>query len=117
MRGVDPNPAPGPDRKARPATLLCRDRHKGSTPGNPFSRADWESLAAVGVTPTVMTAIGLTIVIVGSIVIASDALRTGAILVVIGSLLDGLDGSVARASDSSPPGALFSIRSATGWGR
>jgi phosphatidylglycerophosphate synthase len=59
-----------------------------------------KALAAVGVTPTVMTAIGLGLVIVGSIVIASDALRTGAVIVLVGSLLDGLDGSIARASDS-----------------
>jgi len=59
-----------------------------------------KALAAVGVTPTMMTAIGLGIVIVGAILIASDALRTGAIVVLIGSLLDGLDGSIARASDS-----------------
>lgn len=59
-----------------------------------------KALAAVGVTPTVMTAIGLGAVIVGSIVIASHALRTGAVIVLVGSLLDGLDGSIARASDS-----------------
>ncbi len=66
-----------------------------------------QSLAAVGVTPTVMTTAGLAIVIAGSIVIASDALRTGAIIVLVGSLLDGLDGSVARASDSVTPRGAF----------
>ena len=62
----------------------------------PIGRA----LAGVGVTPTVMTAIGLAIVIIGSVLIASDYIRSGAGVVLIGSLLDGLDGSVARASDS-----------------
>ncbi|HEY7469613.1 MAG TPA: CDP-alcohol phosphatidyltransferase family protein [Acidimicrobiia bacterium] len=59
-----------------------------------------KSLAAVGVTPTMMTVVGLATVIAGSVLIAYDFLRTGAIVVLVGSLLDGLDGSVARASDS-----------------
>jgi CDP-diacylglycerol--glycerol-3-phosphate 3-phosphatidyltransferase len=45
-----------------------------------------------------MTSIGLVIVIAGSIVISTGAVRTGAVIVLIGSILDGLDGSVARAS-------------------
>ncbi len=52
----------------------------------------------MGVTPTVMTAVGLAIVIAGSIVISTGALAAGAVIVLIGSILDGLDGSVARAS-------------------
>ncbi|HSK05960.1 MAG TPA: CDP-alcohol phosphatidyltransferase family protein, partial [Acidimicrobiia bacterium] len=48
-----------------------------------------KALAGVGVTPTVMTSIGLAIVIVGSVMIASDALRTGAAIVLFGSILDG----------------------------
>lgn len=66
-----------------------------------------KALAAVGFTPTMMTAIGLGVVIVGSIVIASGALRTGAVIVLIGSLLDGLDGSIARASNSVTPRGAF----------
>jgi phosphatidylglycerophosphate synthase len=45
-----------------------------------------------------MTSVGLAIVIAGSIVISTGAIRSGAIIVLIGSILDGLDGSVARAS-------------------
>jgi phosphatidylglycerophosphate synthase len=45
-----------------------------------------------------MTSIGLAIVIAGSIVISTGAVRSGAVVVLIGSILDGLDGSVARAS-------------------
>jgi phosphatidylglycerophosphate synthase len=45
-----------------------------------------------------MTSIGLAIVIAGSIVISTGAVRSGAVIVLIGSILDGLDGSVARAS-------------------
>jgi phosphatidylglycerophosphate synthase len=56
------------------------------------------ALASAGVTPTFMTSIGLVIVIAGSIVISTGAVRSGAVIVLIGSILDGLDGSVARAS-------------------
>ncbi len=45
-----------------------------------------------------MTSIGLVIVIVGSIVISTGAMRSGAVIVLVGSILDGLDGSVARAA-------------------
>lgn len=58
-----------------------------------------KALAAVGMTPTAMTVLGLVIVVAGSVVIATDALRTGASIVLLGSLLDGLDGAVARASN------------------
>ncbi|MGH8915574.1 MAG: CDP-alcohol phosphatidyltransferase family protein [Acidimicrobiia bacterium] len=66
-----------------------------------------KALAGLGVTPAAMTSIGLAIVIVGSVVIASDALRTGAIIVLVGSMLDGLDGSVARASGRVTPRGAF----------
>jgi phosphatidylglycerophosphate synthase len=58
-----------------------------------------KALAAVGMTPTAMTVLGLVIVIAGSVVIATEALRAGASIVLLGSLLDGLDGAVARASN------------------
>jgi CDP-diacylglycerol--glycerol-3-phosphate 3-phosphatidyltransferase len=57
-----------------------------------------KALASVGVTPTFMTSVGLAIVIAGSVVISTGAIRSGALIVLIGSILDGLDGSVARAS-------------------
>jgi phosphatidylglycerophosphate synthase len=47
-----------------------------------------------------MTSIGLAIVIAGSVVISTGAIRSGAVIVLIGSILDGLDGSVARAAGS-----------------
>lgn len=58
------------------------------------------ALAAIGVTPAVMTFLGLSVVIVGSVVIANGELAVGAAILLGGSLLDGLDGAVARASDS-----------------
>jgi CDP-diacylglycerol--glycerol-3-phosphate 3-phosphatidyltransferase len=66
-----------------------------------------QALASLGVTPTVMTFVGLATVIAGSVLIAYDFLRTGAAVVLLGSLLDGLDGSVARASNSVTPRGAF----------
>ncbi|MFQ5524254.1 MAG: CDP-alcohol phosphatidyltransferase family protein [Acidimicrobiia bacterium] len=58
-----------------------------------------KTLAAVGVTPTFMTLLGVSVVVIGSVVIATGQLRVGAVVVLAGSLLDGLDGAVARASN------------------
>lgn len=58
-----------------------------------------KGLAALGVTPAVMTFLGLAVVVTGSVVIANNQLALGAVILVAGSLLDGLDGAVARASD------------------
>lgn len=58
------------------------------------------ALAALGVTPAVMTLFGLAVVVAGSVVIANGDLALGAGILLVGSLLDGLDGAVARASDS-----------------
>lgn len=59
-----------------------------------------KGLARIGVTPAAMTVFGLLVVITGSIVIARGQLFWGALIVGLGSLLDGLDGAVARASNS-----------------
>lgn len=55
-------------------------------------------LAAVGVTPAMMTVFGLLITVTGAIFVANSYFRTGALIVLLGSALDGLDGSIARAS-------------------
>jgi CDP-diacylglycerol--glycerol-3-phosphate 3-phosphatidyltransferase len=47
-----------------------------------------------------MTILGLAVVVVGSVVIANGDLALGAGILFGGALLDGLDGVVARASDS-----------------
>lgn len=57
-------------------------------------------LAAVGMTSTAMTALGLAVVIAGSFVVGSERLVLGGWLIAIGSLLDGLDGAVARVTDT-----------------
>jgi CDP-diacylglycerol--glycerol-3-phosphate 3-phosphatidyltransferase len=66
-----------------------------------------KALAGVGVTPTVVTSVGLAVVIAGAVVISSGAYRGGAIIVLVGSMLDGLDGSVARASGLVTPRGAF----------
>ncbi len=55
-------------------------------------------LAAIGVTPAVMTSIGLLTTIAGAVVIGTGHLAMGAGIALAGSALDGLDGTVARAS-------------------
>ncbi len=58
-----------------------------------------KALAAIGITPAAMTSIGLAVVIAGSVVISRGYLKSGAVIVLVGAALDGLDGSIARASN------------------
>ena len=107
MRRADPNPAWRQDYWV--GLLLCsvvidtRVRPRVTRFLEPIGKA----LAGLGVTPTVMTSVGLVIVIAGSVMISTGALRMGAIVVLIGSILDGLDGSVARASGSETARGAF----------
>ena len=55
-------------------------------------------LAGIGITPAAMTTIGLLVTIAGAVLIGMGHLPTGAIVALIGSALDGLDGTVARAA-------------------
>lgn len=55
-------------------------------------------LAGIGVTPAAMTAIGLLVTIVGAVVIGLGEFAVGATIAMLGSALDGLDGTVARAA-------------------
>lgn len=71
-----------------------------------------KGLASVGISPAAMTLAGLIIVVSGAIVIATGRLALGAWIVVGGSLLDGLDGAVARASNTvSARGAFLDAAS------
>lgn len=54
--------------------------------------------AAMGMTPAVMTALGLAVVIAGSVVVGTGNLVIGGLMIAGGSLLDGLDGAVARVT-------------------
>lgn len=56
------------------------------------------ALSAIGMTPAAMTALGLAMVLAGSVMVATDRLVSGGWVIAVGSLLDGLDGAVARAS-------------------
>lgn len=66
-----------------------------------------KALASVGMTPAAMTLLGLLVVITGSVFIGAGFLRTGTIIIIVGSLLDGLDGAVARASNSVTASGAF----------
>ncbi len=57
------------------------------------------TLVKLGFTPTVMTVLGLLVAIVGSVVIGFGQLFWGGLIALGGSAIDGLDGSVARASN------------------
>ncbi|MGD2100663.1 MAG: CDP-alcohol phosphatidyltransferase family protein [Acidimicrobiia bacterium] len=65
------------------------------------------TLAKVGMTPTAMTALGLALVLAGSIMVATGRLVSGAWVIALGSALDGLDGAVARASGKVSPRGAF----------
>lgn len=94
---VDHNPSAG-TRSQRDATfgpvIDMRIRPRVTRFLEPIGKG----LAKLGMTATAMTILGLLVVIAGSVVIATGALKTGALIVLFGSLLDGLDGAVARAS-------------------
>lgn len=66
-----------------------------------------KGLAAVGITPAMMTVFGLSITVFGSILIANSYLKTGAGVVLLGSALDGLDGSIARVTGTESPRGAF----------
>ena len=61
----------------------------------PFGRF----LARIGLSPTFVTLFGASIAIVGAIMIGSGWLVWGALVALLGSAIDGLDGAVARASN------------------
>lgn len=66
------------------------------------------ALARIRVRPAHLTLTGLVVTLVGSGLLANGEVRVGALVILAGSALDGLDGAVARASGSaSPRGALI----------
>lgn len=58
------------------------------------------ALSKIGMTPAAMTTLGLAMVLAGSVMVGTGRLVSGAWVIAAGSLLDGLDGAVARASGS-----------------
>lgn len=65
------------------------------------------ALAAIGMTPSAMTALGLALVLAGSVMVGTERLVSGAWVIGIGSALDGLDGAVARVSGRVTPRGAF----------
>ncbi len=66
------------------------------------------ALAWMRVRPAHLTLTGLAVTLVGSGLLANGTVKVGALVILVGSALDGLDGAVARASGSaSPRGALI----------
>ena len=64
-------------------------------------------LARIGVRPIHLTLTGLGATLVGSILLGRGVLEIGAMIILAGSTLDGLDGAVARAAGTaSKQGAL-----------
>ncbi|MBM3141235.1 MAG: CDP-alcohol phosphatidyltransferase family protein [Chloroflexi bacterium] len=66
------------------------------------------ALAAIGVTPAMVTVAGLLGNVVAAALVASGALVAGGVVLLLASGLDLLDGALARATGkASPFGALF----------
>jgi CDP-diacylglycerol--glycerol-3-phosphate 3-phosphatidyltransferase len=55
----------------------------------------------LGVTPNRITVIGFAVVVVAAVLVALGQLLAGAVVLVLGSLLDAVDGALARATGSS----------------
>ena len=63
---------------------------------------------AIGLKPNVLSVIGLLIVTVGCYLLFIDIKTTGAIVIFVGSAIDGLDGPLARSTNTmSKKGALI----------
>ncbi|MFZ9697719.1 MAG: CDP-alcohol phosphatidyltransferase family protein, partial [Ilumatobacteraceae bacterium] len=67
-----------------------------------------ESLRRAGVTPDVLTVVGLLLAVAAAVAVGMGALRVGLLLVILAALPDLLDGAVAKAGNlSSQRGAFF----------
>lgn len=69
---------------------------KGRKRVAPFLEPVAAALAKIGLTPTVVTIIGLLLTFVGAGLIAGDAVLAGVLTVAVGVSLDALDGPLAR---------------------
>ena len=67
-----------------------------------------KALAKVGITPSMITVAGLLVTVVGAVLISQDQLVAGALVASFGSILDIIDGPLARVTGSvSLRGALL----------
>lgn len=65
-------------------------------------------LAGIGIKPIHLTLTGLFVTLAGSLLLSRGSLEVGAMVILVGSALDGLDGAVARVSGTaSARGALI----------
>jgi CDP-diacylglycerol--glycerol-3-phosphate 3-phosphatidyltransferase len=64
-------------------------------------------MARIGITPTFTTLFGLAVAILGAVLIGTGRLALGAGIALVGSSIDGLDGSVARATGSETSRGAF----------
>ncbi|HEY8169468.1 MAG TPA: CDP-alcohol phosphatidyltransferase family protein [Candidatus Limnocylindria bacterium] len=99
---ASPQSAQGPTRSA--SVFSARFKQTGRAFLSPLIRL----AMALHLTPNTITVIGLGITIVASVLIANDLLIIGAALLTFGSLLDAVDGGLARAQGSGTAfGAFF----------
>lgn len=71
---------------------------------NPLGRG----LVRIRVRPAHLTVTGLVVTVIGSALLANGSVKVGALVILAGSALDGLDGAVARAAGTaSARGALI----------
>ncbi len=99
MEKVDPNPLCGVRIRRGDATFWSVIDTRVRPHVTRYLDAIGKALSRVGMTPAAMTALGLALVLVGSIMVANQHLVSGGWVIALGSALDGLDGAVARASD------------------
>lgn len=92
------------DEIRRPASIMS-DRAKAS--GRALLAPVVNFAKAVGLTPNTITVLGLAITVVASVLIASGMLLVGAALLTAGSLLDAVDGALARAQGAGTPFGAF----------
>jgi CDP-diacylglycerol--glycerol-3-phosphate 3-phosphatidyltransferase len=73
-----------------------------------FSGAMGRAVARTGITPNMISVLGLAGSVAAAVLIAREQLLVGGIVFVAGSLLDLVDGAVARATGRATPyGAIF----------
>lgn len=64
-------------------------------------------LQRAGLTPNVVTAIGFALTVLSALVLAGGNFRWGALLLLLASIFDMLDGALARATNQSSPFGAF----------
>jgi CDP-diacylglycerol---glycerol-3-phosphate 3-phosphatidyltransferase len=87
----------------RPQPLPVRLKEAGRRLLSPVVRA----ALAIGLTANTVTVIGLGVVVIASLLVAQGLLLAGAAVMLAGTVLDAVDGSLARASGGTTPFGAF----------